>query len=207
MTFRPALHGPAVVSQHLLQGVHDTRGKTVRPHWQQHHVTPCDGRGMCGPLQGGKHNVARSIEYYHKALSLRPEDTLSTEMLTLALQVCPLSLISSFRRAQALAQTWSAGGTAAVQNLPQVLVRPSRSMTSCGSQIPLQRRNGQTPVGIVGSSLTLARRARLVASNCWLALPASISTRDQPQPTGCGPPPQEDCWQHTEDRLEVEVLG
>ena len=38
-------------------------------------------------LQGGKDNVARSIEYYHKALSLRPEDTLSTEMLTLALQV------------------------------------------------------------------------------------------------------------------------
>ena len=37
--------------------------------------------------QGGKGNVARAIEYYHKALSLRPEDTLSTEMLTIALQV------------------------------------------------------------------------------------------------------------------------
>ena len=45
-----------------------------------------------GRVQGGKDNVARSIEYYHKALSLRPEDTLSTEMLTLALQVCPLFL-------------------------------------------------------------------------------------------------------------------
>ena len=43
---------------------------------------------MLWDLQGGKDNVARSIEYYHKALSLRAEDTLSTEMLTLALQVC-----------------------------------------------------------------------------------------------------------------------
>ena len=39
-------------------------------------------------MQGGKGNIARAIEYYHKALSLRPEDTLSTEMLTIALQVC-----------------------------------------------------------------------------------------------------------------------
>ena len=51
--------------------------------------------GVHGGSQGGKDNVARSIEYYHKALSLRPEDSLSTEMLTLALQVCPPCFVGS----------------------------------------------------------------------------------------------------------------
>ena len=37
-------------------------------------------------LQGGKENTDLAVEHYHKALSLRPEDTLTAEMLSLALE-------------------------------------------------------------------------------------------------------------------------
>lgn len=37
-------------------------------------------------LQGGKENTDLAVEHYHKALSLRPEDTLAAEMLSLALE-------------------------------------------------------------------------------------------------------------------------
>lgn len=36
--------------------------------------------------QGGKENTDLAVEHYHKALSLRPEDTLAAEMLSLALE-------------------------------------------------------------------------------------------------------------------------
>ena len=37
-------------------------------------------------MQGGKENTDQAVEHYHKALSLRPEDTLVAEMLSLALE-------------------------------------------------------------------------------------------------------------------------
>lgn len=37
-------------------------------------------------LQGGRENTDLAVEHYHKALSLRPEDSLAAEMLSTALE-------------------------------------------------------------------------------------------------------------------------